>query len=138
MEFSDGTDIFDGSQWDTVQPVTTPEIINQLPQEQEDQASSSVPLPTTPPDQEQQTEASDEVQSETEVTPKPEPSVTPEISYEELVEEIRIQTEEIKAIQEKNEEHFQTYEHLGFASVAGIGLLFGGICALIMSQYIRH
>lgn len=135
MEFSDGTDIIDGSQWDTVQPVTTPEIIDQLPQEQEDQTSSSVPLPTTSPDQEQ-TETSDEVQSETEVTP--EPSVTPEISYEELVEEIKNQTEEIKAIQEKNEEHFQTYEHLGFASVAGIGLLFGGICALIMSQYIRH
>lgn len=137
MEFSDGTDIIDGSQWDTVQPVTTPEIVDQLPQGQEDQASSSVPLPTTPPDQEQM-EASDEVQPETEVTPGPEPSVTPEISYEELVEEIKNQTEEIKAIQEMNEEHFQTYEHLGFVSVAGIGLLFGGICALIMSQYIRH
>ena len=135
MEFSDGTDIIDGSQWDTVQPVTTPEIVDQLPQEQENQSSSSVPLPTAPPDQEQ-TEVSDEVQPETVVTP--EPSVTPEISYEKLVEEIKNQTEEIKAIQEKNEEHFQTYEHLGFASVAGIGLLFGGICALIMSQYIRH
>lgn len=135
MGFSDGTDIIEESEWDTVQPATTPEIIEQLPQEQETQASSSVPLPTTSPDQEQ-TEASDEVQSETEVTP--EPSVTPEVSYQELIEEVKKQTEEISTIQEKNEEHFQTYEHLGFATVAGIGLLFGGICALIMSQYIRH
>lgn len=135
MGFSDGTDIIEEAEWDTVQPATTPEIIEQLPQEQETQTSSSVPLPTTSPDQEQ-TEASDEVQSETEVTP--EPSVTPEVSYQELIEEVKKQTEEISTIQEKNEEHFQTYEHLGFATVAGIGLLFGGICALIMSQYIRH
>ena len=135
MEFSDGTNFIDGSQWDTVQSDATPEIIDQtVPQEQGNQSSSSVPLPTTLPDQEQ--EASDVVSPETEVTP--EPTVTPEVSYDDLLEEIKNQTEEIKAIQEKNEEYFQTYEHLGTASVVGIGLLFGGICALIMSQYIRH
>lgn len=135
MEFSDGTNFSDESQWDTVQPDATPEIIDQtVPQEQEDQSSSSVPLPTILPDQGQ--EASDEVSPETEVTP--ESTVTPEVSYDDLLEEIKNQTEEIKAIQEKNEEHFQTYEHLEMASVVGIGLLFGGICALIMSQYIRH
>lgn len=64
-----------------------------------------------------------------------------EVPYEDLLTALTEQTEELKAVrelEEKEQDIYTTYQNMGITLIVGIGLLFGGICALILSNYLRH
>lgn len=147
-EFTDGQEVTENQEQNTV-----PE---QIPGEQEqtdsqEEQSSSLPpstdIPedvlTDPVDQEEQDIPSDleAVEQEAEITQEPETSPAPVMDYEELLEELKAQTEEIKAIRavtDQQPDHDQTMQNIGLVSIVGLALLCGFVAALIFSNYMRH
>lgn len=91
--------------------------------------------PDTQPEQNEETV--DVVENQPEETP----DVSSVPSYEELLTAVTEQTTEIKAIrelEEKKQDYYTSYQNMSFTMIVGIGLLFGCVCALILSNYLRH
>lgn len=40
--------------------------------------------------------------------------------------------------EEKKQDYYTSYQNMSFTMIVGIGLLFGCVCALILSNYLRH
>lgn len=148
-EFTDGQDVTENQEQNTV-----PE---QLPDDQEqmdvtEDQSSSLPPSTDVPeddfhedpvDQEEQDISSDLETAEqaAEITQEPEASPMPVADYEKLLEEMKAQTAEIKAIRlvtDQQPDHEQTMQNIGIVSIVGLSLICGFIGALIFSNYMRH
>ena len=88
-----------------------------------------------------QPEQNDETVDVVEDQPEETPDVSSVPSYEELLTAVTEQTVEIKAIrelEEKKQDYYTSYQNMGFTMIVGIGLLFGCVCALILSNYLRH
>ena len=45
---------------------------------------------------------------------------------------------QIRELEEKKQDYYTSYQNMGFTMIVGIGLLFGCVCALILSNYLRH
>lgn len=140
-EFTDGQDVAEGLDDDN-----TTETDGQT-----GQTSSSVPLPTdapentdaVPAEQGNQTDSAtlEDAEVAAEVAPELEITPTPVLDYEELLEALQTQTEEIKAIREVTDQqadHNASMENIGVVSIVGLALLCGFIGALIFSNYLRH
>lgn len=135
--FTDGSEtleepeqVFDNSESgdsSTLEPETT--------ETEENEATTLSPSPDTQPEQNEETV--DVVEDQPEETP----DVSSVPSYEELLTAVTEQTTEIKAIrelEEKKQDYYTSYQNMGFTMIVGIGLLFGCVCALILSNYLRH
>lgn len=100
----------------------------------------TTPSPTIPPDHQEEIEmvqdsGTDESGEQVDIH---EDSST---SYEELLAVLTEQRDEIKTIhelEEKKQEYFSSYQNMGITLIVGIGLLCGCVCALILSNYLRH
>lgn len=102
---------------------------------EENEATTLSPSPDTQPEQ------NDETVDVVEDQPEETPDVSSVPSYEELLTAVTEQTVEIKAIrelEEKKQDYYTSYQNMGFTMIVGIGLLFGCVCALILSNYLRH
>lgn len=135
--FTDGSEtmeepeqVFDNSESgdsSTSEPETT--------ETEENETTTLSPSPDTQPEQ------NDETVDVVEDQPEETPDVSSVPSYEELLTAVTEQTTEIKAIrelEEKKQDYYTSYQNMGFAMIVGIGLLFGCVCALILSNYLRH
>ena len=147
-EFTDGQDVTENQEQNTV-----PE---QLPGDQEqmdvpEKQSSFLPPSTDisedihddPVNQEGQDISSDleKVEQAAEITQEPESSPVSVADYEKLLEELKAQTDEIKAIRlvtDQQPDHEQTMQNIGIVSIVGLSLICGFIGALIFSNYMRH
>ena len=101
---------------------------------EENEATTLSPSPDTQPEQNEETV--DVVEDQPEETPD-----VAELLYEELLTAVTEQTKEIKAIrelEEKKQDYYTSYQNMGFTLIVGIGLLFGCVCDLILSNYLRH
>ncbi|MGN0280037.1 MAG: hypothetical protein ACI4C4_11850 [Lachnospiraceae bacterium] len=141
MDFTDGNEFTDTFQIDYTEPQSESVQEEYLPPEQIIQPSPS-PVPDELPEElPGDVQASGSESSETVEESEPEVTPTPEVSYQELLEELKIQTEEIKAVHEiaeKNQEYYESYRNIGITVLIGAGLLIGSICTLIIANYIRH
>ena len=102
---------------------------------EENDTTTLSPSPDTQPEQ------NDETVDVVEDQPEETPDVSSVPSYEELLTAVTEQTTEIKAIrelEEKKQDYYTSYQNMGFTMIVGIGLLFGCVCALILSNYLRH
>lgn len=102
---------------------------------EENETTTLSPSPDTQPEQ------NDETVDVVEDQPEETPDVSSVPSYEELLTAVTEQTTEIKAIRElegKKQDYYTSYQNMGFTMIVGIGLLFGCVCALILSNYLRH
>lgn len=102
---------------------------------EENETTTLSPSPDTQPEQ------NDETVDVVENQPEETPDVSSVPSYEELLTAVTEQTTEIKAIrelEEKKQDYYTSYQNMGFTMIVGIGLLFGCVCALILSNYLRH
>ena len=135
--FTDGSEtlqepeqVFDNSESgnsSTSEPETT--------ETEENETATLSPSPDT------QSEQNDETVDVVEDQPEETPDVSSVPSYEELLTTVTEQTTEIKAIrelEEKKQDYYTSYQNMGFTMIVGIGLLFGCVCALILSNYLRH
>ena len=135
--FTDGSEaleepeqVFDNSESgdsSTSEPETTETV--------ENETTTLAPSPDTQPEQ------NDETVDVVEDQPEETPDVSSVPSYEELLTAVTEQTTEIKAIrelEEKKQDYYTSYQNMGFTMIVGIGLLFGCVCALILSNYLRH
>lgn len=135
--FTDGSEaleepeqVFDNSESgdsSTSEPETT--------ETEENKTTTLSPSPDTQPEQ------NDETVDVVEDQPEETPDVSSVPSYEELLTAVTEQTTEIKAIrelEEKKQDYYTSYQNMGFTMIIGIGLLFGCVCALILSNYLRH
>lgn len=135
--FTDGSEtlqepeqVFDNSESgdsSTSEPETT--------ETEENDTTTLSPSPDTQPEQ------NDETVDVVEDQPEETPDVSSVPSYEELLTAVTEQTTEIKAIrelEEKKQDYYTSYQNMGFTMIVGIGLLFGCVCALILSNYLRH
>lgn len=135
--FTDGSEtleepeqVFDNSESgdsSTSEPKTT--------ETEENETTTLSPSPDTQPEQNEETV--DVVENQPEETP----DVSSVPSYEELLTAVTEQTTEIKAIrelEEKKQDYYTSYQNMSFTMIVGIGLLFGCVCALILSNYLRH
>lgn len=135
--FTDGSEtlqepeqVFDNSESgdsSTSEPETT--------ETEENDTTTLSPSPDTQPEQ------NDETVDVVEDQPEETPDVSSVPSYEELLTAVTEQTTEIKAIrelEEKKQDYYTFYQNMGFTMIVGIGLLFGCVCALILSNYLRH
>ena len=136
------------------QAVSDPESVPENPETgiREEQSSvSPAPLPTAVledtemgiEDQDDETITSDleKAEQDAEITQEPEATPTPVLDYEELLEELQTQTEELKAIREVTDqqtEYNQNMLNIGIVSIVGFGLVCGFVAALIFSNYMRH
>ena len=96
---------------------------------------------TLSPSPDTQPEQNDETVDVVEDQPEETPDVSSVPSYEELLTAVTEQTTEIKAIrelEEKKQDYYTSYQNMSFTMIVGIGLLFGCVCALILSNYLRH
>lgn len=146
-EFTDGQEVTENQEQNT-EPEETSDGQEQADNSEEQ--SSSLPsskdaedVLTDPVDQEEQDIPSDleEIEQDAELTQEPEATPTPVTDYEELLEELKAQTEEIKAIRavmDQQIDHNQTMENIGLVSIVGLALLCGFVAALIFSNYMRH
>lgn len=83
----------------------------------------------------------EEETSGTDETVAPDVTPAPVVSYEDYLAGVTAQTEELVAIKEvlaKEQEYLETYQNMGTVLIYGIGLLFGVVCALIISNYLKH
>lgn len=120
-DFSD-TPVYD----ETPPPVETPPPSEPLPSPVPEEGTDGLPEEDT---------------SETDEMAAPDVTPTPVVSYEEYLAGVTAQTEElvaIKEILEKDQEYLETYQNMGMVLIYGIGLLFGVVCALIVSNYLKH
>lgn len=135
--FTDGSEtmeepeqVFDNSESgdsSTSEPETT--------ETEENETTTLSPSPDTQPEQ------NDETVDVVEDQPEETPDVSSVPSYEELLTAVTEQTTEIKAIrelEEKKQDYYTSYQNMSFTMIVGIGLLFGCVCALILSNYLRH
>lgn len=102
---------------------------------EENETTTLSPSPDTQPEQ------NDETVDVVEDQPEETPDVSSVPSYEELLTAVTEQTTEIKAIrelEEKKQDYYTSYQNMGYTMIVGIGLLFGCVCALILSNYLRH
>ncbi len=102
---------------------------------EENETATLSPSPDTQPEQ------NDETVDVVEDQPEEMPDISSVPSYEELLTAVTEQTTEIKAIrelEEKKQDYYTSYQNMGFTMIVGIGLLFGCVCALILSNYLRH
>ena len=102
---------------------------------EENETATLSPSPDTQPEQ------NDETVDVVEDQPEETPDVSSVPSYEELLTAVTEQTTEIKAIrelEEKKQDYYTSYQNMSFTMIVGIGLLFGCVCALILSNYLRH
>lgn len=102
---------------------------------EENETTTLSPSPDTQPEQ------NDETVDVVEDQPEETPDISSVPSYEELLTAVTEQTTEIKAIhelEEKKQDYYTSYQNMGFTMIIGIGLLFGCVCALILSNYLRH
>lgn len=150
-EFTDGQEVTENQEQNT-EPEETSDGQEQADNSEEQ--SSSLPsstdvsgdaedVLTDPVDQEEQDIPSDleEAEQDAELTQEPKATPTPVTDYEELLEELKVQTEEIKAIRavtDQQIDHNQTMENIGLVSIVGLALLCGFVAALIFSNYMRH
>lgn len=141
MDFTDGNEFTDTFQIDYTEPQFESVQEEYFPPEQIIQPSPS-PIPDElPKELPVDVQASGSEPSETTEGLESEVTPTPEVSYEELLEELKVQIEEIKAIHEiaeKNQEYYESYRNIGITVLIGAGLLVGCICTLIIANYIRH
>lgn len=102
---------------------------------EENETATLSPSPDTQPEQ------NDETVDVVEDQPEEMPDISSVPSYEELLTAVTEQTTEIKAIrelEEKKQDYYTSYQNMSFTMIVGIGLLFGCVCALILSNYLRH
>ena len=102
---------------------------------EENETATLSPSPDTQPEQ------NDETVDVVEDQPEEMPDISSVPSYEELLTAVTEQTTEIKAIrelEEKKQDYYTSYQNMGYTMIVGIGLLFGCVCALILSNYLRH
>lgn len=102
---------------------------------EENETTTLSPSPDTQPEQNDETVdvVEDQLEETLDVSSVP--------SYEELLTAVTEQTTEIKAIrelEEKKQDYYTSYQNMSFTMIVGIGLLFGCVCALILSNYLRH
>ncbi|RHA50035.1 hypothetical protein DW934_03400 [Blautia obeum] len=107
----------------------------EITETEENEATTLSPSPDTQPEQ------NDETVDVVEDQPEETPDVSSVPSYEELLTAVTEQTTEIKAIrelEEKKQDYYTSYQNMSYTMIVGIGLLFGCVCALILSNYLRH
>ena len=108
------------------------------PETNETEENESITLSPSP---DTQPEQNDETVDVVEDQPEETLDVSSVPTYEELLTAVTEQTTEIKAIrelEEKKQDYYTSYQNMGFTMIVGIGLLFGCVCALILSNYLRH
>ena len=135
-EFTDGQDMTE----DAEQIINDAEDFGSEP---EKSGSEQVPATSSPVQEDTDLVQNEDASDNVEHSPEPEPTVeeSSELSYDDLIAVLTEQNEEIKAIHElenKRQEFYTTYQNMMFTLIVGIGLLFGGICAIILSNYLRH
>ena len=135
-EFTDGQDMTE----DTEQIINDTEDFGS---ETESSELEQISVPSSPAHEDTELEQNNNASDTVEQSSEPEPTIeaSSELSYDDLIAVLTEQNEEIKAIHEledKRQEFYTTYQNMMFTLIVGIGLLFGGICAIILSNYLRH
>ena len=134
--FTDGTETLEEPE-QVFENIESGDSFTSEPETTETEENEIATLSLSPDTQPEQNEETVDV---VEDQPEETPDVT-EPSYEELLTAVTEQTKEIKAIrelEEKKQNYYTSYQNMGFTMIVGIGLLFGCVCALILSNYLRH
>lgn len=135
-EFTDGQDITENAEQIT-EDINDSNSETEVSETEETYVQSSLTQDNT---QLNQNDTADAVT----VSPESEQTVieeSNEISYKDLVTVLTEHNEEIEAIhelEEKRQEFYTVYQNMLFTLIIGIGLLFGGLCAVILANYLRH
>lgn len=129
-EFSDGQDIIDDSE----QIISDSDLFESEPEQN--------PVPVAPsidvvPSEQKNTDSVEQMPDESVNIEE----TAEQLSYDDLIKALTEQTAEIKAIHEledKKQEFYTTYQNMALSLIVGVGLLFGGLCAVILANYLRH